>query len=227
MNFAIPRNNNSDLILYIWKIIDLPLIPLNDLIYKISYGLFLQSPDKAKIFIENCLKNNLLTKDDNGNLILSSALKRKIDSWQKQRKEEVIGNINSAKKINQLKSDFIKEEASNFSILLKSFVDRPTLNRAASISNLAFNIKVFDSIKGIIDSTVSGSRDEPYVIELNTNTKLLKHNCHDFETRRSKNKQFCKHLAKLFLLLRDTDKALTEFFLKDIAENIDVWEFIF
>ena len=183
--------------------------------------------DKAKNFIENCLENKLLTKDYNGNLALSSSLEKKLNGWQKQRKEEVIGNINSAKKIIQLKSDFQKDEASSFSVLLKSFVDRPTLNRAAPISNSAFNIKVFDSTKGIIDSTVSGSREEPYIIEINTNTKILKHNCHDFETRRSKNKQFCKHLTKLFLLLRDTNKDSTEFFLKDLAENIDTWEFIF
>ena len=33
MNFAIPRKNPPEFVLYIWKIIDLPFIPLNDLIY--------------------------------------------------------------------------------------------------------------------------------------------------------------------------------------------------
>ncbi|MFW9864870.1 MAG: hypothetical protein ACFFEN_02125 [Candidatus Thorarchaeota archaeon] len=227
MNFAIPRNNNSDLVLYIWKIIDLPSIPLNDLIFKISYELFLQTPDKAKEFIEKCLESNFLNKDDNGNLTLSSSLYKKITVWQKQRKDKILDKIKSAKKITQIASDFKQEGTSNFSVLLKSFVDRATLNRAAIISNSAFNIKVFDAAKGIIDSTVLGSQDEPYIIEVNSKTKLLKHNCHDFETRKSSNKQFCKHLAKLFLVLRETNNESAEFFLKDIAENIDDWEFIF
>jgi len=37
MNFAIPRNNNSETLLYIWKIIDLPSISQKDLLYKISF----------------------------------------------------------------------------------------------------------------------------------------------------------------------------------------------
>jgi len=227
MNFAIPRNNNSDLVLYLWKIIDLPLISLNDLIFKIAYELFLQPPDKAKIFIEKCLKSNLLTEDNDGNLILSHSLHKKLKTWQKQRKAEILDKINSAKTITHLTNNFKKEETSSFSVLLKSFADKATLNRAALISNSAFNIKVFDSEKGIIDSTVSGSKEDHYIIEVNTNTKLLKHNCHDFETRRSKNKKFCKHLAKFFLVLRETNQDSAEFFLKDLAENINEWEFSF
>ena len=133
--------------------------------------------------------------------------------------------INSAQKVNQIVSGFKQEGTSNFSVLLKSFVDRATLNRAAIISNSAFNIKVFDSGKGIVDSTVLGSKEEPYIIKLNSNTKLLRHNCHDFETRKSSNKQFCKHLAKLFLILRESNKESAEFFLKALAEKIDEWEF--
>ena len=74
MNLAIPRENNTELLLYIWKIIDLPYITLNNLLYKISYELVLIPPDKASLFVKDCLNNNLLTKDVNGKVTnLSSA----------------------------------------------------------------------------------------------------------------------------------------------------------
>jgi len=45
MNFAIPRKSETDFLLYIWKIIDLPMISKNDLIYEISFKLFFDSPE--------------------------------------------------------------------------------------------------------------------------------------------------------------------------------------
>ena len=37
MNFSIPRSNYSEMVLYIWKIIEIPNISINDLIYRISF----------------------------------------------------------------------------------------------------------------------------------------------------------------------------------------------
>ena len=74
MNFAIPRNNNSEMLLYIWKIIDIPKVSQNDLLYKISFELFLFPPNEAISFINNCLDNQLLVKDNNLNFTLSKNL---------------------------------------------------------------------------------------------------------------------------------------------------------
>ena len=76
MNLAIPRENNTELLLYLWKIIDLPNIQLNDLLYRISYDLFLLPPNKAEIFVKACLKNNFLIEDDNGSISLSNSLNK-------------------------------------------------------------------------------------------------------------------------------------------------------
>ncbi|MFX1529920.1 MAG: hypothetical protein ACFFBC_02280 [Promethearchaeota archaeon] len=225
MNLAIPRGTNTDLLLYLWKIIDLPDITLNHLLYKISYELALIPPDKAIIFVNDCLNKNLLTKDDNEKIRLSKALNEKLETWQKERKKEILKKKNNVKEATQITNNFEKAETTRFNILLKSFVDKGTVNRAANISSSAFNIKELDTTKGIVKSTVSGSKEEPYHIEININEKILKHNCHDFETRRSKNKHFCKHLVRFFLLLREKNEDLVEFFLKDLAENIEKWEF--
>jgi len=225
MNLAIPREDNIELLFYLWKIIDLPYITLNNLLYKISYELVLIPPDKASVFVKDCLKNNLLTKEDNGKLSLSISLNEKLKTWQKERKIEILEKKKTIKKTAQMTSIIEKDETTSFSILLKSFVERGTINRAANISSTDFDIKELDITKGVTKSTVSGSKEESYYIEIDINKKLLKHNCHDFETRRSKNKQFCKHLTRFFLLLKEKNKDSAEFFLKDLAENIDKWEF--
>ena len=81
-------------------------------------------------------------------------------------------------------------------------------------------------MKGIIKATVLGSKGDPYIIEIDLNEKFLKHNCHDFKARKSQNKQFCKHLTKFILLLRDNYEDSAELFLKTLSENIENWEFI-
>jgi hypothetical protein len=207
MNLANPPNNNPELLLfYLWKIIDLPNISLNSLLFKISYDLFLLPPDKAIEFINSCIEN--------------------IKDWQKSRKNEIKRNINSVNKIYQLKNTNEKGKSTRFSYYLKSFVEKETLNRAVRVTDKSFDIKELDFNKGVILATVSGSKEDPYIIEIDMNKKYLKHDCHDFETRRSKNKQFCKHLAKFFLLVRDSHKASTELFLKKLLENLDDWNFI-
>ncbi|MHA2007151.1 MAG: hypothetical protein ACXABO_08520 [Promethearchaeota archaeon] len=227
MNLAIPQNNISELLLYFWKIIDLPYISLNEMLHRISYKLFLLTPEKATLFINNCLKSNHLIKDAKGNLILSDPMNHKLRTWQEKRKKEIIARRISTKKISLLKNELGSEKSSIFSTLIKSFVERETLNRAVGVSNSAFNIEQFDREIGVVKASVSGTNIDAYTIEIDTNKKILKHNCHDFETRRSKNKKFCKHLTKLFLLLKDKNKNHTEFFLKDLVENIDKWDFTF
>lgn len=225
MNFAIPRNNNSEMLLYIWKIIDIPTISQNDLLYKISFELFLFPPNEAISFIINCLDNQLLVKDNNLNFTLSKNLNQQLKNWQKKRKKAVLKKIVSSKQITQIQSDTGKEKSTNFNVLINSFTDKGTLNRSVSISDTAFEILECDSVKGILKSRVKGSKEESYIIEINTKKKLVCHNCHDFVTRRADNKKFCKHLTKLFLLLKDKDETIAEFFLSKLAENINTWDF--
>ena len=225
MDLAIPRESNTEFLLYLWKIIDLPDITRNNLLYKISYDLAVIPPDKANIFIKDCLNKNLLTIDNDEKIRLSTPLNEKLEAWQKERKKQILKKKNTVKKTAQIINIFEKAETTSFSIILKSFVETGTINRAANIASTAFNIKELDITNGIMKSTVSGSKEEPYYIEIDINKKLLKHNCHDFETRRSKNKHFCKHLVRFLLLLKEKNEDFVEYLLKDLAENIDKWEF--
>ena len=222
MNFSTPRKNTEELILFIWKIIDLPNISINELLYKISFELFLQSPEEALEFIQRSIKINLLKKDENDYLKLSQNLDKKFKNWQLERKNIISSKINSSRKINSL---IDAEKGSDFTTLIKAFLDKNTINRAANVSDDAFKINALDFNKGLIKAEVVGSKKEYYLIEIDTRNKILYHNCNDFETRRAENKKFCKHLAKLFLLLKEKNERNTVVFLNKIVEDINDWEF--
>ena len=223
MNFAIPRKSETDFLLYIWKIIDLPMISKNDLIYEISFKLFFDSPEKANLFVDKSIKNNYLVKDDNENLSLSQNLKKNLTSWQIKRKKAILNKIINR---NDVKNNKIFEDDSNHNALLKAFLDKGTINRAVTLSEDNFNIKEFDYKNGIIQVDIVGIKESTYIIEINTKNKTLVHNCHDFQERRATDKKFCKHLAKLFLILKDKDSVSALNFLREIAENINEYKFL-
>ncbi|MFX0042148.1 MAG: hypothetical protein ACFE8L_04490 [Candidatus Hodarchaeota archaeon] len=225
MKFTIPRNNSTELLLYIWKIIDVPYISQNDLLYKLSFDLFLFPPEEVINFINGCTKNKSLIRDANNNLKLSNELHQKLINWQNKRKQEILEKMHSIQKIVTIEKQTENGNATNFNAIIKTFIDKGTLNRAASISNNAYDLLEFNPSKGIIKANVLGSKEEPYIIEIDINNKIIRHNCHDFETRRAENKKFCKHLAKLFLLLKEKDSKNIEIFLNNIAADIDKWEF--
>jgi len=225
MSFSIPRQKISEMVLYIWKIINFPEIPYDNLFFKISFELFLYSPNEAKDFIENAIKNKFLIQDDHKNLKLSENLNSKFQAWQINRKNEILRKMASYLKQSELKNTLEQNNKDEFNILLKGFIDKPTLNRAVGVSESAFSLKKVDLNEGLILGNVVGSKEEPYLLKIDLNEKELKHNCHDFQTRKAKEKKFCKHLIRLFLLLKEKDQKVAVTFLKKISDNIEKWEF--
>ena len=226
MNFAIPRNNNSEMVLYIWKIIELPSISLSDLLYELSFELFLFSPNGASQFIQKVVDNKFLIEVPNNMFKLSHNLEQKLKNWHIKRKAQILEKIESSKKETQEIDNFDKNNLNKFNTLLKAFLDKGTINRAGTVSDSAFNIIKFDPKSKIIKAEVKGSSDAPYHIEISINDKFIKHNCHDFQTNRAKNKKFCKHLAKLFLLLKKKNEKSASFFLESITNEINNWDFL-
>ena len=104
-------------------------------------------------------------------------------------------------------------------------LDKGTINRAVAESDNTYEFKSIDSKQEIIRAKVQGSQEIPYDIEININNKMIKHNCQDFLTKRAKNKKFCKHLAKLFLLLKSKNADLASYFLECITKDINEWNF--
>ena len=226
MDLTIPRKNISDMVLYIWKIIGLSSISLNDLLYRLSFDLFLYDPKEAKIFVETAISQKFLVLDGD-NLKLSKEINQELLMWQKKRKEEIIEKLTSTRKIKDLrveKGNLIKS-SKQFKNLFKIFVDEATAGRSASILQSDIKILRFDDKSGILKATVKGSQENIYKIEIDIKQQTLKHDCHDFQTKKSKSKKFCKHLARLFLLLKEQDENSATYFIKEIGDNINKWEF--
>ncbi|MHA1670607.1 MAG: hypothetical protein ACTSV5_08505 [Promethearchaeota archaeon] len=227
MDLTIPRKNISDMVLYIWKIIGLASISLNELLYKLSFELFLYDPKEAKIFVDTAISQKYLVLDEGINLKLSKDLNQKLKMWEIKRKEEISEKSSSTKKLNDLRSynGYLIKNSNQFKNLFKLFVDEATAGRSASILQSDIKLLRFDDKIGILKATVKGSQENNYEIEINVKLKILKHDCHDFQTRKSKSKKFCKHLARLFLLLKEQDETLATYFLKEIGDHINDWEF--
>lgn len=227
MDLTIPRKNLSDMIIYIWKIIGLSSISLNDLLFRLSFELFLFEPKEAKEFVETAISKNFVISDGD-NLKLSRELNQELTTWQLKRKEEISERITSSEKIKELKFEKrnLLKDSNQFKDLFKIFVDEITAGRSASILHSDIKILKFDDKTGMLKATVKGSQENHYTIEINIKLKTLKHDCFDFQTKKIKSKKFCKHLARLFLLLKEQDESLVIYFLKEIGNDINNWQFI-
>ena len=224
MDLKIPRKNISDMVLYVWKIIGLPSISQEDLVYALSFNLFLYDSIAAKEFISLAVEEGLLLKSPQNYLSPSNILKSKLQKWENERQSGIKEKLKAMQIVRRIENN-PKDESINFNTLFRTFVDDATLTRTASIlqSDIKFLIKDLD--QGIIHAEVKGSKEISYSIEINLKNKNILHNCHDFEARKSKNKKLCKHLAKIFLILKDENENKTTILLSEIADQINEWSF--
>ncbi|MFX0009580.1 MAG: hypothetical protein ACFE9R_04645 [Candidatus Hermodarchaeota archaeon] len=225
MKFIVPRENLSEMVMYLWKIIDLPQISLNELIFKLSFELFLFPPNEAQKFIENAIKAKYLIKTQDNSINLSNTLVKQLNKWHEEQMISVKNRKQELNNQNQSRVEFLEDNETHFNVLLKALLDKGTINRAAAVSEDAFNIITFSPEENIIKANVKGSKEEPYNIIIDLDDKTITHNCHDFETKRAQNYKFCKHLAKLFLILKKIDQEMTNKILEQITSNIDQWIF--
>ena len=224
MDLKIPRKNLPEMLLYVWKIIGLPSLTQEDLIYILSFELFLYDVISAKEFINLAIEKGLILKNTQNNLSLSNNLKRKLQIWQLERKRQINEKLKAIQIVKRIESTST-DESNDFTILFRIFVDDVTLTRTASILQSDIEYIKKDLDQGIIIAKVKGSKEIPYSIEINSESKSIQHDCHDFETRKSKNKKFCKHLAKIFLMLKDEDDKKVTMLLNEIANQINDWSF--
>ena len=187
--------------------------------------MFLFSPPEAQMFVKKAIQKGTLTVDDNHKLSLSNALVLELENWHRKRKEEILNNIKSTASINNKIEKFKKNSVNKFNILLKAFLDTGTINRAVQVSDSSILLTTFDPQGGLLKAEIKGSRDTPYIIEISTNEKIVKHDCHDFQTKRAQDKKFCKHLAKLFLLIKEKDEKEATIILEKMSKEINKWSF--
>ena len=226
MNFTIPRGNVLKMVLHIWKIIELPSIHQDDLLHKISFELFLFSPKEAQEFINMAIHKGYLILESDERIKLSESLFLELNKWHEKRKTSISKKIKNVNGINKFTDKSNNNKLNKFKILLKALLDKGTINRAVAESESAYEFRFLDSDQKIIKAEVQGSQKIPYNIDINISEKVIKHNCHDFRTKRAVNKKFCKHLAKLFLMVKIKDADLASYLLESITKDINNWNFL-
>ncbi|MFX1403767.1 MAG: hypothetical protein ACFE9D_04775 [Promethearchaeota archaeon] len=107
---------------------------------------------------------------------------------------------------------------SNLGDLLRLFVSSSRLTRAVGMADNSVEFQRISPNPLKIQAIVHGSKD--YVIELDEERRSISHNCPDW-LRVSVLHRFCKHVAKLLLLLEE-EEALR--ILHSLQK--DSWEFI-
>jgi uncharacterized protein YecE (DUF72 family) len=136
---------------------------------------------------------------------------------------EVLENIRGRRRIALPRPSFEKPEStleafsttlSPVEELLLSFLDHGRLMRAKSIGDLEIRVIRNDSSK--VEAEV---RD--YFIEVDLENRLIAHDCADW-SKSIGEKRFCKHLAKLFLVLPRDQASST---LERIRSEKDAWVF--
>ena len=225
MNFAIPRGNTSEMVLHIWKIITLPYVQQDDLLSIITFELFLFSPKEAKEFINGAIHKGYLILEGDEEIKLSESLALELNKWQTERKTHISQRMNVSNNFKETAVESKNNNLNKFKILLKAMLDKGTINRAVVESNSAYKFTLIDSKKNIIKAEVQGSQKIPYAIDINVREKVIEHNCADFRTKRAENKKFCKHIAKLFLLLKIKNEDLASYVLESITKDINNWNF--
>jgi len=214
------------MVLHIWKIIELPSIHQDNLLHQISFELFLFSPKEAKEFINMAIHKGYLILESDERIKLSKSLALELNKWHARRKTRISEKIKDVNDLNEFNDESKNNDNNKFKILLKALLDKGTINRAVVESDSSYKFRLINSGQKIIKAEVQGSQKIPYNIDINISEKVIKHNCHDFRTKRAVNKKFCKHLAKLFLLLKIKNADLASYILESITKDINNWNFL-
>jgi hypothetical protein len=109
--------------------------------------------------------------------------------------------------------------------LLEQLTVKTTVQTGLKIndSDITFETLNFDT--GIISGKTKGSEGTPYIFLIDTQTKILSHNCVDFSMKRARKKEICKHLVKVFeLLIKNPNENGKKIVEQIIADKLN-WNF--
>jgi hypothetical protein len=173
--FGIPSDSIS-LVAYAFRALGQTSIPLRQLIFFLSFDLRQMPPSKAKKLIFDLHADDKIVLEDEV-VSLSPNLVFKSE-------QPTLGS------------------SENLGDLLQQFVSSSRLSRAVGMSDQAFEIKRASQNPLRIEALVHGSQD--YILVLDESQRKIEHNCPDWK-RVSVLHRFCKHVAKLFLLLEKDD----------------------
>jgi hypothetical protein len=189
--FAVPKDPLR-IVDYAFRALGRTQIPLQQLVFFISFDLRAFPPSKVQQLVQ--------------------------DLQAKDQLEIHEGIVIQPQDVKPEPESLASPSPTNLGDLLRLFVSSSRLTRAVGMDDKAVEFQRVSSNPLKIQATVHGSKD--YVIELDEERKSISHDCPDW-LRVSVLHRFCKHVAKLLLLLEE-EEALR--ILHSLQK--DSWDFI-
>lgn len=114
----------------------------------------------------------------------------------------------------------------DFNFMLKQFTEKKDLYKSASLKEEDYHISKYASSLQTLRVIVHRLGKEPYFIFINLAEKLISHGCGRFKELNTNNsKKFCKHLVKLFLILKEKEPDLSISILRHIYRHREGFSF--
>jgi len=96
-----------------------------------------------------------------------------------------------------------------FNFMLKQFTEKKDLYKSASLKEEDYHISKYATSRQTIKVIIHRLGKEPRFIFIDLAKKMITHGCCRFkELNNEDSKKFCKHLIKLFLILKEKEPDL-------------------
>ena len=173
--FTIPRSPRG-LVEYALRALGKNSVSVKDLVFFLSFDLRQMPPSRAQELMQKL--------QSSGHIVIKE------------------GQVQLGPNIESEPDPMRTTDTANLGGLLKQFVSSPRLTRAVGMDDAAIRFSHTASPPLRIEAKVFGSKE--YSLVVDEATKRIEHDCPDWE-RVSALQRFCKHVAKLFLLLNQKD----------------------
>jgi len=114
----------------------------------------------------------------------------------------------------------------NFNVMLKQFTEKKDLYKSVLLKEEDYHISKYATSRQAIKVIIHRLGKEPHFIFINLAEKLISHGCGRFKELNTENSpKFCKHLVKLFLILKEKEPDLALSILRHIYRHREGFSF--
>jgi hypothetical protein len=224
MSFTPPKTL-QDLLIYVWKIIDLPRINKDHLINAIALDFYLASPSNARELVIKAINAGLLLEDqDTEEIRLSTELEKTVSEWQnegKNKRLQIQSILNESWRNPIPITDDLK-----FNVYIREIADVIVWEKALKIRTSMIETSQED-FQNIIEGSAKHFDSESekilqYPFKIDFKNKLITHFCPEYDSLRKAQKKLCPHLAAVFNRSYAKNKAET---MNTVRQMVIDWSF--
>ncbi|UYP46212.1 hypothetical protein NEF87_002497 [Candidatus Lokiarchaeum ossiferum] len=226
MAFTIP-SDLKNIVLHWWKIIDQPEINVDELYNFIAFDLFLAPLEKTKKIVQQAIHLEYLSENkESESISLSDELQQEFLTWQE--KGILKAKTMAAALAQSWRPPIDITPSMTYQALLSDLVDVSVLEKAGKIRSSAVSLDLVafdDKIEGIVKSKDDGGISQSYRFKIDVKARSISHSCPEYNSLRKSQKQFCIHIARIFMKLFVKDSEKTIELLRNIVYQKSLWFF--